>query len=167
MNVVDAVLIVILAAFALRGYWRGFFREAFGVLALVAGVAAAVQWSAAAAVLVEEHIPVPPIAYAGVAFVGIFVVVYSVVNVLGVVLHRLAGGSRWLSVARAGGVVLGLAKGGVVLAVVLLFLHLLPVVPEANVHLRGSKIARPLVTAASNVLRAGVGGVQAEAPSRS
>ena len=40
---------------------------------------------------------------------------------------------------------LGIAKGGVVLAAGLLFLHLLPVVPKADAQIMGSAIARPLV----------------------
>ena len=35
MNTVDLALAFLLAIGALRGYWRGFFRESFGLLAVV------------------------------------------------------------------------------------------------------------------------------------
>jgi membrane protein required for colicin V production len=166
MNGVDLALIVILGAFALRGYWRGFFRESFGVLALIAGMAAAQQFTAWGAAMVQGRVPLPPAAQTGVAFVLIFVVVHTVMNLIGVVLDRLAGASRLWGINRLAGAVLGVAKGGVVLAVVLLFLHLFPVTPAADVHIMGSAVARPLVAVASDVLRLGMRSTQPDSPSR-
>jgi membrane protein required for colicin V production len=166
MNGVDLTLIVILGAFALRGYWRGFFRESFGVLALIAGMAAAQQFTASGEALVQGRVPLPPAAQAGVAFVGIFVAAHTVVNLIGVVLDRLGGASRLWGINRFAGAALGVAKGSVVLAVVLLFLHLLPVAPTADVHIMGSAVARPLVAVASDVLRLGMRGTEPNSPSR-
>ena len=39
MNRIDVVLAVVLALFALRGFWRGFSREIFALIGLVGGVA--------------------------------------------------------------------------------------------------------------------------------
>jgi len=166
MNGLDVALIVVLIVFALRGYWRGFFRETFGVVALVAGVAAALQFAPVAALELEERASLPPVIQAGTAFVGIFVVVYLVVNVIGVVADRLAGGTRLWLVHQLAGAVVGVAKGGVVLAAVLLLLHLLPIIPTADTYIMGSAIARPLVGAASDVLRLGARDLQAGPPSR-
>ena len=166
MNGVDLALILTLLVFGLRGYWRGFFRESFAVVALIAGVAAALQFSTLGAALLQERAPLPPVAQAGLAFVGIFVVVYTVVNLIGVLLDRLAGASRLWIINRLAGALLGIAKGSVVLAVVLLFLHLLPVVPTADARIMGSAIARPLVAAASDVLRRGGRAAQPGSPSR-
>jgi membrane protein required for colicin V production len=168
MNGVDLALILALAACALRGYWRGFFRESFGVLALIGGVAAALQFTALGAAMVQEHVAMslPPTVQSGVAFVALFVVAHTLVNLVGVVLDRLAGASRLRTINRLGGALFGVAKGGVVLAMALLFLHLLPVLPSADEHIMGSAVARPLVTAASNVLRLGAHSAQPESPSR-
>jgi uncharacterized membrane protein required for colicin V production len=38
---IDVVLAVVLALFALRGFWRGFSREIFALIGLVGGVAVA------------------------------------------------------------------------------------------------------------------------------
>lgn len=166
MNGVDVVLVLILVVFALRGYWRGFFRESFGVLAVIAGVAAALQFTAPGTLVLQEYASLPPAVQTGVAFVGIFVVVYAIVNLIGALLDRLAGASRLWVVNHFAGALLGIAKGGVVLAAVLLFLHLLPVAPAADAHIMSSAIARPLVGAASDVLRLGGRDHQPGPPSR-
>ena len=166
MTGVDVGLALILVVFAVSGYWRGFFRESFGVLALIAGVAAALQFAARGTVVLQEYASLPPVIQAGVAFVGIFVVVYASVNIVGFLLDRLAGASRLWVVNHCLGALLGIAKGGVMLSAALLFLHLLPVAPVADAHIMGSSIARSLVGAASDALRSGGGDVQPGPPSR-
>jgi membrane protein required for colicin V production len=155
MNGVDLAIILALVAFALRGYGRGFFRESFGLVALIAGVAAALRFSTAGTIMLQERLPLPPVAQTGVVFVGIFVLGYTVVNLIGVLVDRLVAGSRPWVINRLAGTVLGVAKGSVVLAVGLLFLHLLPLVPTADAHIMASAIGRPMVTAASDVLYCG------------
>jgi len=166
MNGVDVALVFILMVFALRGYWRGLFRESFGLLALIAGVAAALQFTAPGVILAQDHAPLPPTLQTGIVFVGIFVVAYELVNLMGVLLDRLAGASRLWVVNHLAGALLGAAKGSVVLAGVLLFLHLLPVVPGADAHIMGSAVARPMVAVAGDVLRFGGRDLLAGPPSR-
>ena len=166
MNGVDLSLILALVAFALRGYGRGFFRESFGVLAVIAGVAAALEFTTSGVDLLQERALLPAVAQTGVAFVGIFVTVYTVVNLVGMLLDRIAGASRTWVINRLAGALLGIAKGTVVVAAGLLLLHLLPVVPKADAHIMASAIARPLVMAASSVLRLGGSEQQPGPPSR-
>jgi membrane protein required for colicin V production len=166
MNGVDVALVLALVAFAFQGYRRGFFRESFGLLALIAGVGAALQFTQGAAGMAEERLSLPPVVEEGVAFVAIFVVAYTVVNLIGVVLDRLAGASRLWLINCLAGAMLGIAKGGVLLAAALLFLHLLPIVPGADEQIMGSAVARPLVAAASDVLQRGGREAQPGSPSR-
>lgn len=167
MNGIDVALLIILVAFALRGYWRGFLRESFGVLALIAGVAAALQFTGWGVALVQERLPMPSAGQTGVVFVGIFVVTNLLVNLMGVLLHWLADASPLRPINRLGGALLGVAKGGVVLAIVLLFLQLFPIVQGANAHIEGSAVARPLVGVASDILRLGMRGAPSQSSSRS
>jgi len=166
MNGVDVALALVLIVYALRGYGRGFFRESFGVLALIAGVAAALRLTAFGAGMLQAHASLPPVAQTGVAFVGIFVVVYTLVNLIGILFDRLAGTSRLWVINGLAGALLGIVKGSVLLAAALLFLHLLPFVPTADARIMGSAIARPLVAAASDVLRPGEHDAQPLPPSR-
>ncbi len=155
MNGVDPALAVLIAVFALRGYWRGFVRESFALLALVVGLVAAFHSGARAAVELERHLTLPPPIEAGAAFVAVFAVVYVGVNLLGVLFDRLARGRAigWFN--RIAGVVFGMGKGAAVLAFVLLFLHLFPVFRDLDARIMSSKIGSPLVNAASSILRSG------------
>jgi membrane protein required for colicin V production len=150
MNGVDIALSVLLAVCALRGYWRGFFRESFGLLALVGGVAAAVRFATLGASVLQQYVHLPPAVDAGLAFVLIFVIVHTLVNLIGVLLDRLTAALFLRGINRLAGAVLGAGKGAAVLALVLLFLQLFRVIPEGQI--RGSTIGGPLVNVASKML---------------
>jgi membrane protein required for colicin V production len=152
MNKVDLVLVAVLALFALRGYWRGFFRESFGLLALLSGIAVALRFSSAAASLLEPYVGEPAVREA-IAFIAIFVGTHGVVNLVGVLLDHLAGPTL---IARAAGVVVAIGKGAALSGVVLLFLHLFPLVPSFDAELMQSRLAAPLVGVAGDVLRFGI-----------
>ena len=155
MNGVDIVLVVMLTGCAVRGWWRGFFRECIGLIALVVGVAAALRLSGAVEAVLQPRLHVPAPVAAGVAFVSIFVVVHGTINVVGMLLGRLAARTALGVVDSASGAVLGAAKGGVVLAFVLLFLHLFPIASTLDPKLMASSIGRSLVAVASNAIRVG------------
>jgi membrane protein required for colicin V production len=155
MNSVDLALAFLLAIGALRGYWRGFLRETFGLLAVVAAVSAALQYSAWGANVVLHYVRLPPPLPAGVAFVGLFVVVHAVVNGTGFIIDRLASAALRPSVNALGGAAVGVGKAAAVLAFILLFLHLFPLVSSLDGPIMASRIGRPLVSVASNVIRTG------------
>jgi membrane protein required for colicin V production len=150
MNGVDIALSVLLAVCALRGYWRGFFRESFGLLALVGGVAAAVRFATLGASLLQQYVRLPAVVDAGLAFVLIFIIVHTMVNLIGVLLDRLTAALFLRGINRLAGAVLGAGKGAAVLALVLLFLQLFRVIPEGQI--KGSTIGGPLVNVASKML---------------
>jgi membrane protein required for colicin V production len=156
MNRVDLALAVLLAAGALRGYWRGFTRELFAVVALVGGIGAAAQATPAAAALVQAHVAVPVGVANGTAFVGIFACVHTLVNLLGAAAGRLARTALARGINRVGGVLLGTGKVAAVLAFVLLFLHVFPLLPGLDASIMASTVGRPLMTAASDVVRLAV-----------
>ena len=155
MNGVDVVLVVVLAGCALRGWWRGFFRECFGFLALVIGIAAALRFSAGGETVLGSHLRAPAPVASGIAFVAIFVVVHATINVVGVLLSRLTGATALGTLNGVGGALLGAGKGVVVLAFLLLFLHLFQVVSVVDPKVMGSNFGRSLVGVASNAIRIG------------
>jgi membrane protein required for colicin V production len=152
---VDLSLAFLLAITALRGFWRGFLRESFGLLALVAGAAAAFQFSALAAAAMQQHVRLPAAAQTGAAFVVIFAVVHTVVNGAGAFFDRAAGESSLRSLNRIAGAAVGVGKGAAVTSVVLLFLHLFPFAPVLDEHIMASTIGRPLVSLAGSLVRFG------------
>ena len=166
MNPVDLAVGFTLGIFALRGYWRGFFRESFGVLALLGGLAAAMRLSPGLSQRLEPYAALP-VVREGTAFVGTFVATYCVTTLIGYALHRLAGGAAYGLANRLAGVAVGAGKGGALLAFVLLFLHLFPLIGTLDTRLMESHLAPPLIAAASNVIRFGVGSDSADAATRS
>lgn len=156
MNGVDLALGFLLLLCALRGYWRGFFRESFGLFALVGGIGAAIKFASLGAGVVQHYLRLPPPVDAGVAFVVIFVAVHTVVNFVGVLLDRLTGALFLRGINRLAGAALGAGKGAAVLGLILLFLHLFPFVPELDGQIMSSTIGRPLVNAAGNAVRYGL-----------
>jgi membrane protein required for colicin V production len=156
MNGVDLALGLLLAVCALRGYWRGFFRESFGLLALVGGVTAAVRFATPGAGVLQHYLRLPAAVDAGLAFVLIFVIVHTIVNLIGVLLDRLTGALFLRGINRLAGAALGVGKGAAVLALVLLFFHLFPIIPELDGQIMSSSIGRPLVNVAGDVIRLGL-----------
>jgi membrane protein required for colicin V production len=167
MNGVDLALAFLLAVCALRGYWRGFFRESFGVLALVGGMTAAFHFAAHGAAVLRQYLTLPTPVEAGAAFVLVFSVVHTAVNLMGILLDRLAGTRRRGITNALAGAALGVGKGAAVVAFVLLFLHLFPILPALDGQIMTSKIGSPLVSAAGSIIRSGVRpGPQPDSPSK-
>jgi membrane protein required for colicin V production len=156
MNSIDLVLALGLLVCALRGYWRGFFRECFALLALVSGVAAAAHFAGAGAAVMQERLRLPASLESGVAFVVIFAVVHTVINLVGVGIDRLGAATVLQPISRIAGAAFGIGKGATVFALVLLFLHLFPLAPSLDEPIMSSRIGRPLVGAASDVVRLGM-----------
>lgn len=155
MTVPDVLLLSFVGLAALRGLWRGFFREAFGLLALLGGLAAAVWLTPPVEVFIERSVRLPPPIPAGAAFVGIFVTVHTALNGLGAVAEWIRGGSARAWLHAFSGACLGAAKGAVILAFLLLFLHLFPVLPKLDARLGQSIVAQRLMAAAARAVRTG------------
>jgi membrane protein required for colicin V production len=160
MNRIDVALLVLLLFCAVRGFWRGLFRESFGFLGLIAGLAAALRLSEVGSVALAARLPgwdaLPETARLGIAFVFLFLAVHAFFNLFGVLLDRVFRSLTVRRISHAAGAMFAVAKGGAVLAFVLLFLHLFPVVPGLDERIMESRLARPLLSAASSVIRAGL-----------
>jgi uncharacterized membrane protein required for colicin V production len=154
MNKIDAALAVLVGLCALRGFWRGFSRECFGVVGVVAGVWAAFRLSPWGADVLREYVEAPAAMLDGAAFVILFVTVNAVTAIAAVLFGRKSStGLRW-GLASIGGAVVGGGKAAVVLSFLLLFLQLFPVVPALSTEIMDSAIGRPLVQVAGGLLRA-------------
>ena len=156
MNAIDIGLVVVLLLCALRGSWRGLFRESFGFAALVGGLLAALRFAEPAAAWLGTVAPVAdvnPTAVLGVGFVGVFLVVSTVVNLVGVAADQVLGRGALRIPSRLLGAVFAAGKGAAVAACALLFLQLFPVVKGLDRKILDSRLARPLVSAAEATLR--------------
>jgi len=153
MKEVDVAVVILLALFAVRGFLRGFFRESFGLLAIVGGILAALQLTDLGAAFLSRYVELDLATRSAVAFVAIFVVVHTAINLFGLLLDRVADSLLFRSVSCTAGAAFGALKGAVFVGFVLLFLQLFPMVPVLNQQLEGSQVARPLATVAGTIIR--------------
>ncbi len=155
MNSLDALLLVGLAPFAVRGLFRGLCREALGVAGLVAALfVAAAGDTRLSAVLVGRDLVHEP--WAGPAAFGLlFLVTVLAANLVGRLADRLVRALLlgWLN--RAAGIVFGTLKGATVLGLGLLAAERLVASPAFTERLGASRLGRPLERLATAVFDAG------------
>ena len=152
MNQVDALLLLLLTPFALRGYWRGLCREVFGLAGLVGGAAAAGSGSLALAAILTARQTVPPAAARPVAFAAIFLATVIAARLLGLLADRLVRAVLLGGVNRVAGAAFGFAKGAAVAAVLLLAVQRLVPSREAQELIGHSTLGRPLLRVAEGLL---------------
>jgi uncharacterized membrane protein required for colicin V production len=106
VNRFDVLLLVLAAALALLGAWRGLLRLGLGVAGLVGGIALAIRWEERATPLMRRVIDSDlwaPLA----AFSAIVVAVAVAAGLLSVLLHGLLRRTRLAWVDRVAGAVAG------------------------------------------------------------
>jgi len=157
MNAIDIALIVILLLCAVRGYWRGFMREFFGLMGLAFGAAAAIRFTAEGAKMIEPYAALPPAILTGAAFAAIFIIVHTTVILVGLLFDRLAKAVFLRGINRFAGAVFAAGKGAVVMALVLFALHLFQIA-ELDEQIMSSTIGRPLVGVAGDLIDAALAG---------
>ncbi len=137
------VLAIVLAAFAARGFWRGFSREFFGFVGLIGGLVIAAASYAAAVPHLPDAVPerIRPI----VAFATVFFVVDFLANVVGALLHRLLGILFLSPVNRVAGALFGVAKGAAMTMIALLLIRAYTPMPAFVSELEQSRIAGRLL----------------------
>ncbi len=126
MNIVDPILLILLFCFALRGYFKGLFRETFSLLGLFIGFMVAVRYDEPAAILCSGYWKFSFILLKALAFVALFFIVYFAFNLVGWVLNRSAKALFLEAFNRIGGLLVGTGKGAVVLAVIVFLLGAAP-----------------------------------------
>jgi membrane protein required for colicin V production len=151
VNQVDALLLVLLVPFALRGYWRGFCRESFGLAGFVGGVMVAITegpWLSDRLIargLVQGETALL------VAWATLFVATFIVAALAGRLTERLARALFLGGVNRVAGLVFGCAKGAAILAFALLVVE--HAAPAARASIDASRVGRPLTQLATRVLQ--------------
>ena len=157
LNQVDALLAVLLVPFALRGYWRGFCREGFGLAGLLGGVllAAAVGLSLADA-LVARHL-LPMLAAAPAAYAALFLGTVVVAHLLGALTDRLVRVLPLGSLNRTAGALVGVLRGATFLGFGLLLVVRFAPSSSLSEVVAASTLGRPLTRLAAGVLQTGRG----------
>lgn len=148
----DIFVTVLLLISAAWSYYRGFVREIFSLLSLVAGYIIASMFSSGLAPYAEfavQHEKYQEI----ISFVFLFIISAIIINVIGVYTRRALHLSEALGVAdHIAGTGMGLAKGALILALIVYPLALFPGLQKDFTE--GSKAAPELVDASGYILGA-------------
>lgn len=163
---VDVAVVGFVVLAALRGWWRGFFREFFGLLGLAIGLWAASEYTPLVSPWLAERVTGPEVLRDGVAYVSVFVAANLATNILGLLIDRIAAALLLGGINRAAGAVFGAGKAAAVAAVVLLFIHLFSPLATVDERVMASPLGRSMVEAAGNALRVNLPppGATAETP---
>ncbi len=133
MNWLDIILIIIIAAFVIRGVIRGLFKEAFGVGGIILGIILAInQYENLGRAIQENFLFLSSKVANLIAFALIFVGIALIGGILGVVLHSLLKRSFTRGVEGGGGFLLGLAEGALVCSIILILINVSPLGTKFN-----------------------------------
>jgi membrane protein required for colicin V production len=169
VNQIDALLLVFLVPFALRGWWRGLIREFSSLAGLIGGVLVAAAFEAVVAAAVVERGLLPPLPAAVAASLGLFLAVYVAANLTGALGDRLARTLLLAGLNRMAGIAFGLAKGAVLLGFGLSMVQRLAPSRALDELIASSQLGRPLTRFAELVVDTGRSltvGIAAAPPAR-
>jgi membrane protein required for colicin V production len=169
VNQIDALLLVLLVPFALRGWWRGLLREFSALTGLVGGVLVAVAFEPAVAAAVVERGLLPAVAASVAAYIALFLAVYLGASLVGAVADRVARTLLLGGINRMAGIAFGLAKGAVLLGFGLSMVQRLAPSRALDELIASSELGRPLTRFAELVVDAGRNltvGIAAPPPAR-
>lgn len=156
LNVIDPALLILLSLFALRGYFKGLFRETFTLAGLVVGFMIAVRYDEPLAALGSGYWEVSPLISRAAAFIALFFVVYFLFSVVGWLLHQSEKLLFLQTVNRVGGVAVGLGKGAAILALAAFLVSSSSWVPRTTREkLDDSYLVPPLSQFAEGMIRIG------------
>ena len=122
----DVVLILVTLALAIRAAVRGFVAEAFGVAAVVAGVAVAAILVVPASRYVDGIVGSESFWNRVIAFLVLFLATYASLKLIEHILHRLSEGLHLQQLDHVFGLALGVAEGAIIGTVLIAGLHAQP-----------------------------------------
>ena len=128
LNWADYLIVAVIGVSAFLSILRGFVREAFALCGWIAGGWLALTFGPGGARLLEGHVAVPSLRYA----IAGLVLFFSALIVAALIAHFFAAvveKTGQSGTDRALGMVFGLARGGVIVTILVLLAHLTPL-PE-------------------------------------
>jgi membrane protein required for colicin V production len=154
MTALDGILLLFLVLFALRGFWRGFLREALGLAGLVLAAILVIRWSEPIADVLSGRGGLSPLTARLVSAVGLALAVFLAVRFLGMAIARVTSALFLRPIDRVAGVGLGLAEGAALLGLALAaVLRVAPTSPLGHV-IETSPVAHPLLRVATRIVDA-------------
>lgn len=123
MNIIDIILIIPIAWFAYQGFRRGFIIELSSLIALIAGIYAALYFSGYAAAFLIKNINLDSKYVPVGSFIITFIVVVFLVYWLGKILEKIINMVALGFVNKLAGGIFGILKAAVFLSIVILVIN--------------------------------------------
>ena len=143
LSLVDILILIILAAFLVKGVIRGLLKEVCSLLGLVLGGVFAFTFHLPLAQALEKSFHLSQQLSVWGAFLAIFLLVVVIFGVLGFVLHRFIKAAFLGGINRLAGALFGLAQGVILLSLMILALNSSLVPKSAQGMLHRSQLAPP------------------------
>ena len=121
----DIVILCIIAISALFSLVRGFLREFLSLLAWILAFWLSIAFAPDAAERLADHVSSPSIRFV-LAFVGIFVATLLLASLVSYVVVKLGGKTEFTGADRLLALLLGIARGGVIVVLLVLLAGLTP-----------------------------------------
>lgn len=124
MNYLDLIIGAMLIIAAIGGYQKGFIKSLASLIALLAGIYFAIYFSDVVAEWLIKHIEIKRKYLFIVAFIITFAGVSFLVHLLGVLLDNIASLSALGLLNKISGMILGIAKGVILVSILILLFNL-------------------------------------------
>ena len=122
MNYLDIIIAIILILFAIGGLRNGIIKETFSLVAFIGGLYGAFKLSDYVGKWLGEIINVSPEWMSVISFIIVFIALALIINWLGNLLSDLISSINLGFIDRIGGLVFGVAKGFLLIGVLILIL---------------------------------------------
>lgn len=138
MNVLDLIIGIILALFAIAGLRKGLVIEAFYLASFIVGIYGAMYFSDIVADWMSGFINVSEDYLTIISFIVTFIIVLILVRFLGRILSRLLEAICLGFIDKIGGFVFGVLKGAVLVSVIVMIMNVFGISDFINKDLRDS-----------------------------
>lgn len=146
MNVLDIIILIILAWGAFRGFTQGFILQVVTFIALIIGIWASIRFSDSMADLLTKSFDITGKYLPVLSFIMIFVLVVVIAHLIGMLLTRFFEMATlgWLN--RLGGIAFGILKYAFIISVLLTVQYRIrdkmQIIPQKQVE--GSLLYKPV-----------------------
>lgn len=146
MGITDIIILIIIGVFGIKGVFKGLVSEVFGMMGLILGYVLAYQFYPHAAKLMS-FIGLSQNIADKVGFVIMFLAVYIIVLVVGIVLKKFFKAIQLGWADRTGGFFFGAVKAAVILSIILtITLTIIPSSAKMHKDLKKSMISSYLLS---------------------
>ena len=141
MNYLDIIIGIILIIFAIGGFRNGIIREAFSLVAFIGGIYGAMRLSDLVGQWLKNVINLDPELMSVISFIIVFIALALLISWLGNFLAGLVENLNLGFIDKIGGLVFGIAKGFLLVGVLILLLDFFGIKDVVDEETReGSKL---------------------------